>query len=367
MTTNPTFSSAGFDLDALAEALPHTDGTKKEEDVVYEIGGGATRVSTTTTTQTANEEGEADTNKRTTNDNTTDDNDNTVLQVALDLKEQGNVAYKAGEYSLAYDKYTAAIDATPGPFTGADLWQHYKTWQQDANTRARQALNDRDVGKQSSSPDKDNNTSSDGEENDDTKPATKASDEPHSNDDDKSSDDDNNTTFVPPTNHPHGTTLAVFYCNRAAALMGLERYQEAADDAQVSLWLHPTYLKAHVRASQAQERLGNSEPALQHAQTAVEVATADSTTSPHTLRQLRHTAARLQRDHDQKMEQLKTETMAKLKDLGNSILGNFGLSLDNFQAVQDPNTGSYSISFDQSNNNNNGSNNNNNAANNNQE
>ena len=359
MTTNPTFSSAGFDLDALAEALPHTDGTKKKEDVVYEIGGGATRVSTTTSAQ---KEAEADTNKRTTNDNNEDDTNTNVLQVALDLKEQGNVAYKAGEYSLAYDKYTAAIDATPGPFTGSDLWEHYKTWQQDANARARQALNERDVVKPSSSPDKDNNTSSDGEENGDAKPAPNASDEPHSNDDDKSSDDDNNTAFVPPTNHPHGTTLAVFYCNRAAALLGLERYQDAADDAQVSLWLHPTYLKAHVRASQAQERLGNSEPALQHAQKAVTVALADSTTSPHTLRQLRQTAARLQRDHDQKMEQLKTETMAKLKDLGNSILGNFGLSLDNFQAVQDPNTGSYSISFDQ--NNNNGSNN---TASNNQE
>ena len=37
----------------------------------------------------------------------------------------------------------------------------------------------------------------------------------------------------------------------------------------------------------------------------------------------------------------------KLKDLGNSLLGKFGMSLDNFKAVKDPQTGSYSISFNQ--------------------
>jgi hypothetical protein len=44
---------------------------------------------------------------------------------------------------------------------------------------------------------------------------------------------------------------------------------------------------------------------------------------------------------------LQEEMMGKLKELGNTILGKFGMSLDNFKAVKDPNTGSYSISFQQ--------------------
>ena len=39
------------------------------------------------------------------------------------------------------------------------------------------------------------------------------------------------------------------------------------------------------------------------------------------------------------------EMLGKLKELGNSLLGKFGMSLDNFKAVKDPATGSYSISF----------------------
>ena len=42
---------------------------------------------------------------------------------------------------------------------------------------------------------------------------------------------------------------------------------------------------------------------------------------------------------------MKEEMLSKMKDLGNSLLGNFGLSLDNFKAQKDEMTGSFSIQF----------------------
>ncbi|CAN1340892.1 Tetratricopeptide repeat protein 1 [Linum perenne] len=47
----------------------------------------------------------------------------------------------------------------------------------------------------------------------------------------------------------------------------------------------------------------------------------------------------------EKREKMKEEMIGKLKEMGNSLLGRFGMSVDNFKAVKDPNTGSYSISF----------------------
>ena len=48
---------------------------------------------------------------------------------------------------------------------------------------------------------------------------------------------------------------------------------------------------------------------------------------------------------DAKREAMKAEMLETLKGFGNSLLGKFGLSLDNFKAEQDPATGSYSIQF----------------------
>ena len=45
------------------------------------------------------------------------------------------------------------------------------------------------------------------------------------------------------------------------------------------------------------------------------------------------------------MAKMKDEALGKLKELGNSFLGNFGMSLDNFNMKQDEKTGSWNIRY----------------------
>lgn len=135
----------------------------------------------------------------------------------------------------------------------------------------------------------------------------------------------------------HKEECAVYYCNRAACWVHLGRDQEAVDDCRVAFKLKPGYLKALMRRAQAYERLDKLEDALSDYK---EVLVIDPTN-----RVARGKVPGLEKECAVRMEKLKEETLGKLKDLGNSVLSNFGLSLDNFKMQQDPNTGSYSFSF----------------------
>lgn len=66
-----------------------------------------------------------------------------------------------------------------------------------------------------------------------------------------------------------------------------------------------------------------------------------------TIRPVVAAHARVKAVVEERQEKMKAEMLDKLKGFGNTILGKFGLSTDNFQMVQDPATGSYNINFSQ--------------------
>jgi tetratricopeptide (TPR) repeat protein len=280
------FSSEGFDLDAATDS----------KDVVFELGGGASAVPQEKEEKSAT---------------AADDNDDPATAKSEAFKKDGNEQFKAGAYLEAYDMYTEAIQACPG-MKGEELLKlkdEFDEQQRElASERYRQSEAER------------RKRIKDGEKVDE-KPLPPPEIE----------------KFEAPA-HAHGGKLAIYYCNRAACLSHMHRYEEVISDCNVAILLNPKYTKAYLRRSTAYEVTERIEDALTDAKEALALDPTNSSTKKN--------VARLQKLDDERLEKLKAETFEKLKDLGNSILGNFGLSVDNFKAVQDPNTGSYSISFD---------------------
>lgn len=130
---------------------------------------------------------------------------------------------------------------------------------------------------------------------------------------------------------------ATCLANRAACWLKLERYEDAARDCDEAIAIDGTYAKAHARRARAREALGDAEGALEDWERTRALAPRDATA--------RDEARRLKPVVERKREEMKREMLDKMKDLGNSLLGNFGLSLDNFKAEKDATTGSYSIQF----------------------
>ncbi|KNC87801.1 hypothetical protein SARC_00058 [Sphaeroforma arctica JP610] len=130
--------------------------------------------------------------------------------------------------------------------------------------------------------------------------------------------------------------VAVYFCNRAACYLALEEYNDAVDDCTEALSLNKEYVKALVRRAQGYEKQDKLEDALEDFKKAVEL---DPTT-----RVAVEGGKRLSPLVTERQEKLKEEMMGKLKDLGNTVLGKFGMSLDAFKMVQQPD-GSYSVGY----------------------
>lgn len=132
---------------------------------------------------------------------------------------------------------------------------------------------------------------------------------------------------------------AILYANRAAAKIKLDLKNSAIDDCTKALEFNPTYVKALIRRAKLYEDKDKLDESLEDYKKILEI---DPDYS-----EARQALVRLPPLINERNEKLKEEMMGKLKDLGNMILKPFGLSTSNFQMQQDPNTGSYSINFNQ--------------------
>lgn len=321
MTTK--YSSEGFDLDAAAGVLSNGE---EGGDVVFEIGGGVTQMSIN----------DVDNKK----DQEEGDDSDDPMKLSEGYKQRGNDAFREQNWSMAKEMYTLAIESTPGEVTSEKLLEMQQAWKDEQDRLWRQKLDEQEAERREAARKR-------REQREKKQQQQKAGGDDEGGEDEpskqkKGGEEDEREVFRAP-HHPHANNLAIYHCNRAAVSLNLQEYQEVINDCDIAILWNPRYTKAYVRRSTAYEQLEKTDAALQDAKVALQL--------EPTNKKLQWTVRRLQKLEDERMEKLKTETMDKLKDLGNSILGNFGLSLDNFKAVQDPNTGSYSINFEQQQNN----------------
>lgn len=133
---------------------------------------------------------------------------------------------------------------------------------------------------------------------------------------------------------------SILYANRAAAKAKCQTEKDSAiSDCTKAIELNSNYVKAYLRRAQLYEETEKLDEALEDFK---KVLTFDSS---HT--EANHAVRRLPPLISERNEKLKTEMLGKLKDLGNMVLKPFGLSTNNFQLEQDPNSGGYSVKFHQ--------------------
>lgn len=134
-------------------------------------------------------------------------------------------------------------------------------------------------------------------------------------------------------------TRSILYGNRAASKMKIDRIESAIDDCTKAIELDKDYMKAILRRAKLYEQSDKLDESLEDFKRVLEMEPSH--------KEAQEASVRLPPLITEKNEKLKEEMFDKLKGLGNMFLKPFGLSTENFKMVQDPNSGGYSINFQQ--------------------
>ncbi|KAI1287373.1 Tetratricopeptide repeat protein 1 [Halotydeus destructor] len=138
---------------------------------------------------------------------------------------------------------------------------------------------------------------------------------------------------------------SVLYSNRATANARFPESEHITKrivkDCTKAIEADPTYLKPLLRRAQVYRQIGNEklDDSLADYNKILEI-------SPASV-EAKFAVLELNQEISARNEKLKNEMIGKLKDLGNLVLRPFGLSTENFQLNQNPDTGGYSVNFSQ--------------------
>eukprot|EP00443_Scrippsiella_acuminata_P038341 CAMPEP_0115328366 /NCGR_PEP_ID=MMETSP0270-20121206/84644_1 /TAXON_ID=71861 /ORGANISM="Scrippsiella trochoidea, Strain CCMP3099" /LENGTH=365 /DNA_ID=CAMNT_0002748887 /DNA_START=81 /DNA_END=1177 /DNA_ORIENTATION=- len=133
---------------------------------------------------------------------------------------------------------------------------------------------------------------------------------------------------------------ATLHSNRAACFQKLGRWEDVLTDCKAAIDLDPDYVEGLLATQYCFrfEKLEHWHDALKDLEKAIEL---DSSVRSHEYKR----QAFLEKRSAEQLEKDKADIVPKLTELANKFLNMFGMSTDNFKLNEDPDTGGYSIKY----------------------